>query len=1054
MNSPLASQSTPRTSWLIEAASRGLLGAWLWLGLLYLALVIVERSQISGVWELQTATLGLLPAWLLTFAPAGVFGGIAGALLSPTLEGRSPLPGVRPRLLLCSVAALIALGTAWGVGGGRHLASLEARGGFALVVSLVAGVGCFFVAGLCSRLLKSKGGRVVVLLGFGLTAIAAELVNNSVLVRLYPAFHLGLSLLSVALAGALFALALAPLPPSHAPWRRALPWLAFGLSAIVCIPASRVVSGFDNFRWLVTESSATLGWGVDAASWLAPPPPLDDDLSALPLGSHRPTGEIDFRGRDIVLISIDALRADHLGSYGYRRPTSPAIDALAKEGVVFEAGYAPTPHTSYSITSLMTGKYMRPLLLQEAGTDSELWAGLLQTYDYRTAGFYPPAVFFIDTPRFEKFKEEKLGFEYAKVEFAEGTKRHEQIEGYLKTVPSDRRVFLWAHLFGPHEPYEAHEEYDFGTRDIDLYDSEIRAADESVRAIVALARARDPNALIILTADHGEEFGDHGGRYHGTSVFDEQVRVPLILAGAGLPKGRRVAQPVQTIDLLPTVLSGLRIPVPPRVRGRDLSGLLGKKPPQDDPGRAVAETDDYTLLAEKDLRLICQRRSGACQLYNTAADPKQERDIASLQLDEAERMRATARSIAETHGQYESQGLRAEGKGWPTAILLGISGNAEIAPALAQLLDDADVSIRRKAAELLFDLAQPGQAASLRLAMTREEDSDARAWIALTLTRLGQGAPLVFELLDGDQPLLRRLAALALAEQGDDAGEMVLVKWWISREPPDFAMSLKILDGFARIKSEKALPFLIQSLDSVRLRPYIARTLAAIGDKDSKPHLALYLNKERYHSARAQLAEALVALGADDELIVPLRRFLGVPDRLEGGLELALRAGILAEVGGPKETERRLLAQLSDSGVKVGMIVPPGGEKGGPVRLIVRARTRSGAAATILVQPSAPRIPLKKGQVRSRNQPEFDSSAFEMIVPARDSTVDASHEAPWSEIAYFLPAKFGAKAGHHLAIEVFAPSDVEISAIAAVPLREDLPPPPPEPWKADQSVKH
>ena len=380
---------------------------------------------------------------------------------------------------------------------------------------------------------------------------------------------------------------------------------------------------------------------------------------------------------------------------------------------------------------------------------------------------------------------------------------------------------------------------------------------------------------------------------------------------------------------------------------------------------------------------------------------------------------------------------------------MGISGNAEIAPALAQLLDDADVSIRRKAAELLFDLAQPGQAASLRLAMTREEDSDARAWIALTLTRLGQGAPLVFELLDGDELILKRLAALALAEQGDDAGEMVLVKWWIGKDPPDFAMSLKILDGFARIKSEKAVPFLIQSLDSVRLRPYIARTLAAIGDKDSKPHLALYLNKERYHSARAQLAEALVELGADDELIVPLRRFLGVPDRLEGGLELALRAGILAEVGGPKETDRRLLAQLSDSGVKVTMIVPPGGEKGGPVRLIVRARTRSGAPATILVQPSAPRIPLKEGQVRSRNQPEFDSSAFKLALPAQEPTVHASHEPPWSEIAGFLPAEFGAKAGHHLAIEVFAPSDVEISAIAAVPLREDLPPPPPEPWKPD-----
>lgn len=1052
MTSPPASQPSTRANWLILAATRGVLGAWLWLVLLWIALVSLEGSQIASMWELQTGTLGLLPAWLLVFAPAGVLGGIAGALLEPNPERGAPTR-LRSRSILCAGVALFGFGIAWGVGGGRHLANLESRGGFALVVTLLAGASCFLGTKICRRVLLHTHGRMLVLAGFGATALFAELANNLLLVRLYPAFHLGLSVLAGALAGAIFQLASPARAPSRPSFKRVFPWLALLLAAVVLVPASRVVSGFDNFRWMVTENSATLGFGVEAAAMLAPPPPLDKDLSALPLGSHRPTGDVDFRGRDIVLISIDALRADHLGAYGYDRPTSPAIDALAKEGVTFEASYAPTPHTSYSISSLMTGKYMRPLLLQGAGEDSELWAGLLQTYDYRTAGFYPPAVFFIDTPRFEQFKQKELGFEYAKVEFAEGPKRQGQIQGYLKTVPKDRRVFLWAHLFGPHEPYEQHPDYNFGTRDIDLYDSEIRAADESVRAIVAMARERDPHVLIILTADHGEEFGDHGGRYHGTSVFDEQVRVPLILAGAGLPEGRRIKEPVQTIDLLPTVLSGLRIPIPPRVRGRDLSALLAKKPAEAGAGRAVAETDDYTLLAENNLRLICQRRSGACQLYDVAADPKQERDIANKQLEAADRMRTTARSIAETHGQYESQGLRAQGKGWPTAILLGISGNAEIAPALAQLLDDADVTIRRKAAELLFDLAQPGQAASLRLAMTREEDSDARAWIALTLTRLGQGAPLVFELLSGAQPQLKRMAALALAEQGNDAGEMVLVSWWISKEPPDFAMSLKVLDALASIKSKKAVPFLISSLDSVRLRPYIARTLAAIGDKDAKPHLAAYLNKERYHSARAMLAEALVDLGADDELIVPLRRFLGVPDRMNGGLDLALRAGILADVGGPKDADRKLLAQLSDSGVKVSMVVPPGGEKGSAVRLVIRARTRSGAEATVLVQPSAPRIPLKKGEVRARNQPAFDESAFRMIIPARESTPQVSHEVPWTEIASSLPAEFGAQAGHHLALEVFAPSDVEISAIAAVPLRQDLPPPPPEPWKADQSVK-
>src|ERR671926_557327 len=91
---------------------------------------------------------------------------------------------------------------------------------------------------------------------------------------------------------------------------------------------------------------------------------------------------------------------------------------MATEGVVFDAAYSPTPHTSYAVTSLMTGKYMRPLLLQGLGADSDTWAGLLRTYGYRTAAFYPPAVFFIDGELFVPFRDRKLDFEYARVEFA------------------------------------------------------------------------------------------------------------------------------------------------------------------------------------------------------------------------------------------------------------------------------------------------------------------------------------------------------------------------------------------------------------------------------------------------------------------------------------------------------------------------------------------------------------------------------------------------------------------------------------------------------------
>ena len=164
-------------------------------------------------------------------------------------------------------------------------------------------------------------------------------------------------------------------------------------------------------------------------------------------------------------MTIDALRADHVSSYGYARRTTPNIDRLAARGARFEHAYCPTPHTSYSVTSMMTGKYMRPLLAMGSGEDSETWAGYLRRYGFRTAAFYPPAVFFIDEHRFRRMKADGLGFEYRKEEFAPPELRRAQIAEYVASAPRDKPLFLWVHLFEPHEPYVNHAEHPFAGDD-------------------------------------------------------------------------------------------------------------------------------------------------------------------------------------------------------------------------------------------------------------------------------------------------------------------------------------------------------------------------------------------------------------------------------------------------------------------------------------------------------------------------------------------------------------------------------------------------------------
>jgi hypothetical protein len=739
------------------------------------------------------------------------------------------------------------------------------------------------------------------------------------------------------------------------------------------------------------------------------------------------------------------------------------------------------------VTSIMTGKYMRPLVLQGLGEDSETWAGLLRRYGYRTAAFYPPAVFFIDAERFGAFRDRALDFEYRRVEFAPAAARAGAVKAYLDRQPADRRVFLWVHLFEPHEPYEPHPDHAFGDRDVDRYDAEIAAADDGVGAIVATMTAARPGTVVVVTADHGEEFSEHGGRYHGTTVYEEQVRVPLVVRAPGLLPPHRVSEPVQLVDLLPTVLEGLSIPRPARVRGADLGPLLAGRPrpepasPQPGsklPGFAFAETDAQTMLARGPLRLVCARKVGACALYDVEGDPGETSDVSSGRPGDLSAMRAELRAVEASHGRYEKQGLRAEGKGWPDALRRGLAGDGDAASDVAGLLDDADVIIRRKAAEVLFELGRADPSAQLRLALVRDDDDEVRRWCALALTRLGEGAPRVRDLLQDRDARWRRLAALALAESGDDRGLDTLLGWWREAYPtrPEptesnpypktptpipipFERAQQIAAALGRVHAKSAVGPLLAALDDVRLRPHLARALAAIGEEAARPGLAERLRGERYQMARVALTEALVKLGAGPELRAPLVRFLGTPDPLPDGLRFAQQAKVLDLVGGPRERDRDRLRRFATSGVAVGMVVPklsreerepgdPEPPKGVvPLRVLCRARSTDRRAGEVRVglRAGPPPAKLDRASLVPSMAPDLDPRRMSVLgVPAVDTPVEVF--APLPETVKVKPGEMGD-------FVVYATQNVEVLACAVVPLAEELPAPPPEPWQAPQEAE-
>jgi hypothetical protein len=1014
--------------------------------LLELAVALTcSAREIASFWELEFGLLWLGPSALAASAAVSA----VGAFLAWLLE-QSELRAVRGLLGALGAGAGAVVG--FGVGGGRHLATLAARGGFALFVAAIAGFVVWSVAPVFARLLRGRPAWCLALVA--VLVVTAELANRFVLFRLYPAFHLALGAIAL-LSAPLGAEALDRwLNPDTRRVRSFVPSAialgVFVLSPWLVVPSARRLAHFDNFRFLVSERAPLASHAVEIAALVAPAAADDavncDALSTDERANHaacieqpaEQTGRtLDLRNRDFLLISIDALRADHLGSYGYARATTPHIDALASSAAVFDHAYAPTPHTSYSVTSLMTGKYMRPLLLQGIAQDSDTWAGLFRTYGYRTAAFYPPAVFFIDPDRFQTFRDSFLGFEYRWVEFAEGQRRVDQVTSYLATAPADKRLFTWVHLFAPHEPYENHPDFPFGERDLDRYDSEIRFADETVGALVQAFRAKRPNSVVILTADHGEEFGEHGGHYHGTSVYEEQVRVPLIVSVPGTLTARRIAEPVQTIDLLPTLLTALDIPKPPRMRGRDLGPLLAGRRPEGK-GLALAETDEQTLLAEGNWRLICARKLGACKLFDLAHDAAEEHDIAPDSPTEFADLRARLKELGASHGRYEQNGLRAEGKGWPAPILRGISGDGDAVEEIAALLDDADLAIRRKAAELLFELKRPEAKAALRLALGRDEDEVVRRYSALALTRLGEGAPFTFELEKSSDVNERRLAALVLAENGDGRGEKTLIAWWQDAAARNFDRSRQIATALGVIRSKDAVWPLVQSLDDVRLRPYLADALAHIGGELGQGSLLKALSNERSQSTRVALVNALVTLKTEEALAPPLVRFMGVPDPLSNGLEAAERAKILQYVGGPEGQDLDRLRKQSSLGVAVTLTIPSGGNGRG-VRAFVRARAAGPAAGEVLIAAAAP----DWGGKHLPRLPSLDAAqALRLHIPPGPEPVVVYGE---------LPKSVGARAGLRGRFVVFADSTVQLDAISLVPLSDELPPPAPKPWRAGES---
>jgi choline-sulfatase len=275
---------------------------------------------------------------------------------------------------------------------------------------------------------------------------------------------------------------------------------------------------------------------------------------------------------NVVVVTLDTLRADRLGCYGYKNIETPALDGLARRGTLFENAIASAPLTAPSHASMMTGLNPTAHKVRDTGNfvlspSHTTLAQILRESGWDTAAFVGASVLkkrFGFHHGFATYDDEMPGPERRAVEVTDRAIR------WLESQ-SGKPFFVWVHLFDPHSPYDPPSPFRERYKDR-FYDGEIAYTDQQLgRFLDAVQKKSSPErTLIAILADHGESFSEHGEYAHGVFLYDATVRIPFLMAGPGVPPGLRVKQQARVIDLLPTLLELMGSKAPPQLQGANL----------------------------------------------------------------------------------------------------------------------------------------------------------------------------------------------------------------------------------------------------------------------------------------------------------------------------------------------------------------------------------------------------------------------------------------------------------------------------------------------------
>jgi arylsulfatase A-like enzyme/Tfp pilus assembly protein PilF len=574
----------------------------------------------------------------------------------------------------------------------------------------------------------------------------------------------------------------------------------------------------------------------------------------------------------VLLVTLDTTRADHLGCYGAAFAATPNLDGLARSGARFDEAISPTPLTLPSHASIFTGRVprrhgVRDNALFRLGEEPDVLADVLGRHGYTAAAFVSSVVLdritgldrgfrtYDDTVRVGA----RAAFDYrerAAIQTNDAVLRH--LDGL------EEPFFLWVHYFDPHLPYVPPEPFRsrFSERP---YDGEIAFVDQQLGRLLDAVRKKTPSLLVVVAGDHGESLGEHGEDAHGVFLYRATQRVPLVVAGPGVPRGKVVRERVGLVDLAPTVLDLLGLPPLDDVDGRSLVPLMRGEdlPPRAYELESLFPSYAYGWASLRGLVLggykyILAPRS---ELYRTGADPREAHDLVAKEAERASAMEETLHELiaddaippAAGDPELAEQRRRLEALGY-------LSGSGP--PEAGDLVDPKDGIgwiVDLAAGREAYQTGRPSEGIEPLRRLLARNPHNVQGWLALAMCYLGtQQADRAVDAgrralaIRPDDDLVHFNLANAFAVQGERQTDARTE----ARQHYERALELnpRFADAYLNYAS-----FLERVGSRSEVRPLLERArLAGVRDPDLEVRIGLIeLKRGNVESAKAALRRAL-----------------------------------------------------------------------------------------------------------------------------------------------------------------------------------------------------